>query len=108
MWKEYNPNPTGRRTGDCAVRAVTKALDIDWETAYAKLAMSGFAMGDMPNENSVVAATLRKAGFYRSAIPNTCPDCYTAEEVGTQDAIVKGAMQTVDIPTIIWQTNCAT
>ncbi len=80
MWKEYNPNPTGRRTGDCAVRAVTKALGIDWETAYAKLAMSGFAMGDMPNENSVVAATLRKAGFYRSAIPNTCPDCYTAEE----------------------------
>lgn len=80
MWKEYNNNPTGRRTGDCAVRAVAKALDTDWETAYARLAMSGFAMGDMPNEASVVAATLRKNGFYRAAVPNTCPDCYTAED----------------------------
>lgn len=80
MWKEYNNNPTGRRTGDCAVRAVAKALDTDWETAYARLAMSGFAMGDMPNETSVVAATLRKNDFYRTAIPNTCPDCYTAAD----------------------------
>lgn len=80
MWKEYNPNPTGRKTGDCAVRAIAKALDTDWETAYALIAMNGFAMGDMPNENSVFGATLRKNGFYKTAVPNTCPDCYTAED----------------------------
>ena len=80
MWKEYNPSPVGRKTGDCAVRAVAKAIDTDWETAYALLAMNGFAMGMMPNEPAVFAATLRKNGFYRQAIPNTCSDCYTVED----------------------------
>jgi len=79
MYVMYNPNPTGRFVEDCAIRAVSKALDIDWETAYAKLSMNGYAMGDLPNANSVWGALLRQNGFYREAIPNTCPDCYTAE-----------------------------
>ena len=80
MWIKYNPNPTGRNVGDCAVRAVAKALKIDWENAYAMIAANGYAMGDMPSADSVWGATLRQAGFYRKAIPNTCPDCYTAED----------------------------
>jgi len=81
MFVEFNPNPTGRNNvEDCAVRAIAKALDIDWETAYAKLAMNGYAMGDMPNANSVWGALLRQNGFYRQAIPDRCPDCYTAED----------------------------
>ena len=80
MWKEYNPSPLQRRTGDCAVRALAKALDIDWETAYIKLCMNGYAMADMPNDPVVFSATLRKNGFYRKAIPNECPDCYTAAD----------------------------
>lgn len=35
MWIEFNGNPTGRRVGDCAVRAVSVALGIDWEKAYS-------------------------------------------------------------------------
>lgn len=80
MWKEYNPSPTGRRVGDCAVRAIAKALDIDWEQAYAKIAIDGFLMGDMPSSDSVWGAVLRQNGFSRSVIPNNCPDCYTAED----------------------------
>ena len=80
MWKQYNPNPAGRSVGDCSVRAVAKALDTDWETAYAKIAAAGFNMGDMPSSNSVWAAVLRQNGFYRENIPNECPDCYTAED----------------------------
>lgn len=79
MWKQYNPNPAGRAVGDCAVRALAKALDTDWETAYAKIAAAGFNMGDMPSSNSVWGAVLRQNGFYRENIPNECPDCYTAE-----------------------------
>lgn len=79
MWIKYNPNPVGRSVGDCAVRAVAKALDVSWETAYSMLAVNGFAMGDMPSSNSVWGAVLRQHGFSRSAIENTCPDCYTAE-----------------------------
>ena len=80
MWREFNNNPTARRVGDCAVRAVSVALGIDWETAYSMIAANGFAMGDMPSSDSVWGAVLRQHGFYRQAIPNTCPDCYTAED----------------------------
>ena len=80
MWEEYNPNPVGRRVGDCAVRAVAKALDHDWETAYTMLTANGFLMGDMPSSDSVWGATLRQHGFLRESVPNTCPDCYTAED----------------------------
>lgn len=79
MWKKYNPNPTGRSVGDCAIRAVAKALGITWEEAYALIAANGFAMGDMPSSNSVWGAVLRQNGFYRAAIESDCPDCYTAE-----------------------------
>lgn len=80
MWIEYLNNPAGRRVGDCAVRAVARALDIDWETAYTKIAAAGYAMADMPSSNGVWGAVLRQNGFYREAIPNTCPDCYTAAD----------------------------
>lgn len=79
MWREYNPNPVGRKVGDCAIRALTVALDIDWETAYLLAAMNGLQMGDMPSADSVWGAVLRQNGFYRKSIPNSCPDCYTAE-----------------------------
>lgn len=80
MWINYNPNPTGRRVEDCSVRAVAKALNTDWEDAYARIASAGYAMGDMPHSNSVWGAVLRQNGFYRKSIPDTCPDCYTAED----------------------------
>lgn len=80
MWKEYNPNPTGRRVGDCSVRAIAAALGVDWERAYSLLAAAGYAMGDMPSSDSVWGAVLRQNGFYRESIPNTCPDCYSAED----------------------------
>lgn len=80
MWIRYNPNPTGRTVGDCAVRAVAMALNVDWEKAYTLIADAGYAMGDMPSSDSVWGAVLRQHGFYRKAIPNTCPDCYTVKE----------------------------
>lgn len=80
MWVKYNPNPVGRQVGDCAVRAVAKALNMDWESAYALLSTNGFLMGDMPSSDSVWGATLRQYGFSRFSIPNSCPNCYTAKD----------------------------
>lgn len=80
MWIEYNPNPTGRKVGDCAVRAIAKALDIDWETAYMLITTNGYHMGDMPSSDSVWGSVLRQHRFYRMAIPNKCPECYTTED----------------------------
>ena len=36
-WIEYNPNPRRNRVGDCAIRAIAKATDQDWEMAYTGL-----------------------------------------------------------------------
>ena len=80
IWTEFNPNPSGRNVGDCAVRAISAALDVDWERAYAMLCAKGFAMADLPNADSVWGALLRDNGFSRFAIPNTCPECYTAAD----------------------------
>lgn len=77
MWVEYNPNPAQARAGDCAVRAISKALNIDWESAYAKVAVNGFLMGDVISSNAVWGSVLRQNGFTREIIPNSCPDCYT-------------------------------
>ena len=83
-WRYFNENPTGRNVGDCAVRAVAVALGIDWETAFLRTAKAAYQMGDMPSSNSVWGAVLRQEGFYRSAIPNTCPDCFTAEDFAVE------------------------
>lgn len=77
---EWNPNPVGRKVGDCAVRAVAKALDMGWEAAYVALVINGMQMGDMPSSDLVSSATLRQHGFRRMNIPNECPVCYTVEE----------------------------
>lgn len=80
MWIEYNGNPTGRRVGDCAVRAVSVALGIDWESAFSLLSVNAFQMGDMPSSDSVWGSVLRQHGFYRASIPDKCPACYSAAD----------------------------
>lgn len=79
-WVYYNPSPAGRNVGDCAVRAVAKALDVDWETAFAMITANAFQMSDMPSSNAAWGSVLRQHGFMRSSLPPTCPDCYTAED----------------------------
>lgn len=81
MFIGYNPNPVrSDPVGDCAVRAVAKALDITWEDAYAKLSANGFLMGDILNSDAVLAAVLRSNGFKRGTVDNECPDCYTVAD----------------------------
>lgn len=80
MWVEYNPNPLRRSVGDCAVRAVAKALNTGWEQAFTLITARAFSEADMPSSNAVWGAVLRQNGFVREIIPNTCPDCYTLGE----------------------------
>lgn len=80
MWIKYNPNPVTARVGDCAVRAVAKALDTDWESAFAMIATNGFVMGDIMSSNNVWGSVLRQNGFYRYTLPNDCPECFTIKD----------------------------
>lgn len=121
-YEMWNPSPSGAKVGDCAVRALAKALDVNWETAYTMLCVKGFEMSDMPNSNAVINAVLVDHGFERHAIPNTCPYCYTVGEfaqehpegtyvLGTGDHVVAVSGGNIhdtwnssqEIPIIYWQ-----
>lgn len=80
MWVKENLNPINRSVEDCSVRAVAKALNVDWETAFAMLCSNAFQMGDMPHSNAVIASVLRQHGFNRKIIDNKCPNCFDIEE----------------------------
>ena len=76
----YNPNPKGRSVGDCAIRAISKATNQPWTNAYSELVVEGYLKGDLPNANSVWGSYLKKKGFKKVLVPDTCPDCYTVAE----------------------------
>jgi hypothetical protein len=80
MFIEYNPNPEQAIVGDCVVRAIAKLMQIDWESAYVGVVSQGFLMRDMPSSNAVWGAYLKKNGYKRHTLPDTCPDCYTVED----------------------------
>ena len=80
MYVCYNANPLGKKIGDCTVRAISKALNQEWETTYSGLVVEGMRLYDMPSANSVWGAYLRKNGFVREVVPNECPDCYTVKD----------------------------
>lgn len=76
----FNPNPQNRIAGDCAIRAIAKATDQPWSNAYTALSMEGYLKGDLPNANHVWGDYLRKKGFKKYIIPDTCPECYTVRD----------------------------
>ena len=80
MYCEYNPNPEGKRVGDCVIRAIAKAMNMSWDAAYASIALQGYLMKDIMSSNAVWGEYLRRHGYKRYVIPDTCPDCYTVRE----------------------------
>ena len=79
-WQTCNLNPFGKHVGDCVVRALSLALDQDWDTPYLELMSQGFSMKDMPSSNAVWGQYLKNKGYKRHIIPDECPDCYTISE----------------------------
>lgn len=84
MYSHYNPNPSGKSVGDCVVRAVSAATGKSSEQTYIDLALTGFAEADMPSANSVWGKYLKKCGFVRRSLPDTCPDCYTVSDFAAE------------------------
>lgn len=80
MFIEYNPNPKAKRVDDCVIRAITKILDIDWDTAFLGVVIVAYAEKNMPSINDIWGKYLLSKGFTKHIIPNTCPHCYTVRE----------------------------
>lgn len=80
MFVYTNPNPIKRNIGDCVIRAIAIATDSSWEKTYMDLCMEGLEMADLPNSNAVWSSYLKKLGFSKGIVPDTCPDCYTVAD----------------------------
>lgn len=52
MWVKCNPNPLGKTTGDCVVRAIAIATDQSWRKTYRHLCDIGDRQADMPNSKN--------------------------------------------------------
>ena len=80
MFQKFNPNPKKSRVGDCVIRAICTAMNMEWRQAYIELADLGLQMGDMPSSNVVWGTYLYEHGFNVVMTPNFCPDCYTIRD----------------------------
>lgn len=87
MWVEYNPNPLGKRAGDCTVRALTKALDISWDEAYLLIVTEGFIQKAMPSENGTWGMAFWRKWFTPYLLPGPCPWCYTVREFAEEHPV---------------------
>jgi len=75
MWIRCNPNPLGKQTGDCVIRAIAIATDQSWRETYRDLCEEGERSGDLPNSNPVWGNYLRKRGAVQFLLPEACPAC---------------------------------
>ena len=76
----YNPNPMQKNTGDCVIRALCKITNKDWYYIYIQLSILGFMHCDWGNKNEIWGMFLKKIGYERHVIENTCPDCYSVSD----------------------------
>ncbi len=77
MWVRCNPNPLGKQTGDCVIRAIAIATDQSWRETYRDLCRIGEINGDLPNSNAVWGMYLREKGARQFLLPESCPACIT-------------------------------
>ena len=77
MWIRCNPNPLGRQTGDCVVRALAIATGRSWRATYRELCRIGEIQGELPNGNMVWGTFLKDRGARQFLLPESCPECIT-------------------------------
>ena len=77
MWLRCNPNPLGKQTSDCVIRALAIALEQSWKRTYRELCDLGEIEAEMPNANSLGGLYLTRKGAEQFLLPESCPQCIT-------------------------------
>ena len=80
MYIFYNPNPLGKKTTDCVVRALSKVFNVDWITAYDMIDAIVREEYEMPSSNTLWEEVLLRNGFEKKLLPHTCPRCITVRQ----------------------------
>ncbi len=68
-FKYFNPNPKGRITTDCVIRAVAGGCNVTWQQAFDMLAEAGRKEGYTVNERKNLDKVLKEAGWTRMKQP---------------------------------------
>jgi hypothetical protein len=79
-FRYLNVNPDKILVPDCTIRAITVLTGKTWEEVYDGVCAEGKLMHNMPSSNAVWSQYLRKQGYIRTPLPDTCPYCYTVDE----------------------------
>lgn len=79
MWVRCNPNPLGKQTSDCVVRAIAIATNRSWREVYRELCDLGEIECEMPNSNYLWGLYLKELGFEQFLLPESCPQCITVQ-----------------------------
>lgn len=87
-----NPNPADQQiVGDCVVRAVAIALDVDWDEAYILLLLEGYKQKDMPSSDRVWISLLQSSGFRLHSMPACVNNsCWTVGQFSEDKSFRKG------------------
>lgn len=76
----YNPNPKGKNTTDCVIRALMRVNGLSWMDTYYELTEIVKREFEMPSANVIWEEYLLTHGFKKSLLPNHCPACMTIRE----------------------------
>ena len=77
----YNANPKGLKTGDCVIRALSKATGKSWDEVYTELCEIGYKKKRLPNDSHVYKEFLKNNHFtLSSAKRNSDGKMITVEE----------------------------
>lgn len=77
VWIRCNPNPLGKQTSDCVVRAIAIATEQSWKDTYRDLCEFGEIEAEMPSSNHVWGLYLKSIGAKQFLLPDSCPECIT-------------------------------
>lgn len=80
MYVRFNNNPQSHSTGDCVIRAISKALDQTWDETYVGLCLEGYLRKDWGNADAVWGPYLYHHGFQRHLIPDDGLGAYTVAD----------------------------
>lgn len=62
-YKYYNANPSGNKTVDCVIRAISKAEGISWEDAFKLISNKALELHNTMNSVTTIDAVLEDLGW---------------------------------------------
>lgn len=79
---KLNKNPKGWKTGDCVIRAISEALDVEWEEVFDDLYKIARKKCRTMDDKVVIEKYLQDKGFIREKMPRHDDNSrYTVKEL---------------------------